>query len=71
MTHDPLFLTYLQIFGLGVVAALLAVVVFVLVFRGTGGAGGGLTAVRAYLKGKKTYLIAAAVLLLGLAKQQG
>ena len=71
MTHDPLFLTYLQVFGLGVVAALLVVVVCVLVFRGAAGAGTSLATVRAYLKGRKTYILAGAVMALGLAKEQG
>ena len=70
MTHDPQLWTYVQVGGIGFIAALL-VVIFATLIWGHGGAGGGLTAVRTYLKGRKTYILAGAVLLLGLAKQQG
>ncbi len=72
MTIDPQTITYIMMGGIGFIAALLIVVIFTLLFRRAPSVGaGGLTAARDYLVGKKTYLLAGAIMALGLAKQQG
>lgn len=70
MTIDPQTITYVMIGGIGFVAALLIVIIFTLLYRRAPGAGG-LLAARNWLMGKKTYVLAGALMLLGLAKQQG